>query len=76
MTLAGLRGENRALGWGVPRHRRNLFELQAGNEHGCWRDAAPAIKLPARAKEFDLRAQGDVENHLGGAAVELLRELE
>ena len=49
--------------------------MQAGHEHWRWRNAAPAVELPARAEEFDLRAEGDVENHLGGAAIELLREL-
>jgi len=50
--------------------------LQTGKEHGCRRDAAPAIEFPARAKEFNFLSQGDVENHLGDAAIELLRELE
>src|SRR5713101_7454006 len=76
MRLTGLRGEHRAFGRGVARHRRNLFELQGSYEHGCGRDSTPAVELPAGAKEFDFRAHGDVENHLGGATIELLRELE
>jgi len=74
--VAELRGGRRALRWGVPRHWRNLLQLQACHKHGQRRDSAPAVEYPARAKEFDLRAQGDVENHFCGAAIELLRELE
>ena len=70
-----MRGKNRAFGRGVSRHWRNFFQLQAGHEHWRWRNAAPAVELPAGTKEFDFRAEGDVEDHLGGAAIELLREL-
>ena len=70
-----MRGKNRAFGRGVSRHWRNFFQLQAGHEHGRGRDATPAVEFPTGSKEFDLRAEGDVENHLGGAAIELLREL-
>ena len=68
-------GKNRAFGRGVSRHRGNFLQLQAGHEHWRWRNAAPAVEFPTGSKEFDLRAEGDVENHLGGAAIELLREL-
>src|SRR6266436_3325718 len=70
-----MRGKNRAFGRGVSRHWGNFLQLQAGHEHWRWRNAAPAVELPMGAKEFDLRAEGDVEDHLGGAAIELLREL-
>jgi hypothetical protein len=72
----GLHGECRALGWGVSRHWRDLFQLQACNEHGRGRNAPPAVEFPTGPKEFDLRAQGDVEDHLGGATIELLGELQ
>ena len=50
--------------------------MQAGDKHGRWRDAAPAVEFPAGAEEFNFRAQGNVENHLGGPTIELLRELQ
>src|SRR6266436_5072646 len=70
-----MRGKNRAFGRGVSRHWGNFLQLQAGHEHWRWRNAAPAVELPMGAKEFDLRAEGDVEDHLGGTAIELPREL-
>src|SRR5258708_2167185 len=73
-SFPGLCGEHCAFGRGVSRHWGNFLQLQAGHEHGRGRYAAPAVELPTGAKEFDLRAEGDVENHLGGAAIELLRE--
>src|SRR5258705_11642745 len=71
-----MRGKKRAFGRGVSGHRRDFFKFKAGHKHGRGRDATPAVELPARAEEFDFRTEGDVEDHLGGAAIELLRELE
>ena len=50
--------------------------MQAGHEHGRWRDSAPPVEFPAGAQESDFGSKGDVEDHLGGAAIELLREFE
>jgi len=50
--------------------------LEAGDETRGGRDAAPAIQVPAGAKVFDIEAKRDVENHFGGAVVELLGEFE
>jgi len=63
------------VGRGVSGHRRDSSKFKASHKHGRGRDAAPAVEFPTGSKEFDLRAEGDVENHLGGAAIELLRSL-
>ena len=70
------RGEGGALGGGFARHGRDFLQVEAGDEHGRWCDAAPAIQLRLGAKEFHFRAKREVENNLGGAAIELLRELQ
>lgn len=65
-------GKDGALGSGVPRHRRDFFELQASDESRSGRDTTPAVEFPARAEEFNFGTQGNVENHFSGATVELL----
>ncbi len=68
--------ENGALGRGVARHGRDFFQIEAGDEHGSGGNAAPAIQFALGTDEFDFCAQGEVENNLGGATIELLRELQ
>jgi hypothetical protein len=50
--------------------------LQADNESGSRGDAAPAVEFPTGTEEFDFGAERNVENHFGGAAIELLRDFE
>jgi len=61
---------------GLAGHGRDFRELQAGDKHGCRRYSAPAEQFPASANEFGLRAQREIEDHLGRATVELLWQLE
>jgi hypothetical protein len=72
----GLTGQDGAFGRGIAGHRRDFFQVEAGDEHRGWGYTAPAIHLAFGANEFHLRAQGEVENNLGRAAIELLRELQ
>src|SRR5215471_8624590 len=70
------RGEDGALGGGIARHGRDFLQVEASDEHGRWCDAPPAIQLRLGAKKFHFGAKRKVENNLGGAAIELLRELQ
>src|SRR5216683_3334839 len=60
----------------LPGHWRDLLELQAGDKHGGRRYPAPAVQFPASTNEFTVRTKREIEDHLGRAAVELLRQLE
>ena len=55
-------------------HRRDFLEFQSGNKHGRRGNSAPAEQLPVSTNEFRLRSKREVEDHLGGAPVELLRQ--
>src|SRR4029077_1727299 len=70
------RGKDGALGGGIARHGRDFLQVEASDEHGRWCDASPAIQFRLGAKEFHFRTKREVENNLGGAAIELLRELQ
>src|ERR1700739_3607684 len=67
-----LRRQNRALGRGLSRHGRNLFQLKSRHKHGRRRDASPPINFPTSAKELYSWSEGNVQNHFRGAAVKLL----
>lgn len=57
-------------------HRRDFLEFQSGDKHGRRGNSAPAEQLPVSTNEFRFRAQREIEDHLGGASVKLLRQHE
>ena len=69
-------GERDSCCGGLPGHRRDLLELQAGDKHGGRRYPAPAEQLPTSTNEFRFRTEREIQDHLCRAAVELLRQLE
>src|SRR5262249_47266371 len=69
-------GKDSALGGGVARHRRNFFELEASYKARRGRDTSPAGEFRMGTEEFDFGVKRNVEDHLSGASVELLREFQ
>src|SRR3974377_148630 len=61
-----------ALGVCLAGHWRNLHKLQSSQKQWRGSDPAPARQFPARTEEANLGAQGEVQNHFGRTAIELL----
>jgi len=55
---------------------KEMLELQAGDKHGSRRHSTPTVKFPTSTNTFGLWTEREIEDHLGRAAVELLRQLE
>src|ERR1700694_2260486 len=61
---------------GLAGHWGDLLKLQAGDKHGSWRYSTPRVQSPTSTNKFGLRTEREIEDQLGRASVELLRQLE
>src|SRR5690349_21708594 len=71
-----LRSGGNAGGRDLLRHRGNFLQAKTDSKHGQRRNPPPAVQVPARANEFYLRNQHQLQNRARLATIKALRQLE